>query len=211
MRIVTSHPDASVGTGKSPRRFGRDRQVTIKGSGFFSCSGWLVLKNIFFLFSVLCFLFSAIGCQTLVRKFTRKPKGEPKKEVPLFQPQEYPDIGQTADQLYKDYFLFWENWADELIAHLSERANSKKQKECAREALDNLIKMQSLLNEEKSNVLTPLVNEFISIKDAVFAGNLDGATLYSLRRKAERIKSRVHRDFVYKKIQNDIKRTDSIK
>ncbi len=163
------------------------------------------LTRIIVIPAVCCLLFTAMGCQALTRKFIRKPKGEPKREEPLFQPQEYPDVGQTNDQLYKDYFLFWENWADELVSRLSEKENSKKQKECAGEALDNLAKMQSLLNEEKSNALMPLVNEFAAVKEAIFAGNLNGSSFYSLRNKVERIKTKVHRNFIYSKIMKELK------
>lgn len=150
-------------------------------------------------------MFSLTGCQSFARKFIRKSKGEPKKEEPIFQPQEYPQMPQETVQFYKDYFLFWESWADELLSYLSKDANFKKQKECAEQALDNLIKMQSLLNEEKAKALTILVNEFTAVKEAIFSGNLNSASLSSLRNKIERIKSQVRREFIYKKIQNYFK------
>lgn len=163
------------------------------------------VQKICLLFFISCLLFSLTGCQSFARKFIRKPKGEPKKEEPIFQPQEYPERPQDIGQLYKDYFLFWESWADELIAYLSKDANFKKQKECSEQALDNLTKMQSLLSEEKAKAISPLVAEFTAVKEAIFSGSLNSASLSSLRNKVERIKSRARREFVYKKIQNDIR------
>lgn len=170
---------------------------------------FLIIKNVFFLFSIFYFLISMTGCQSLARKFIRKPKGEPKKEEPIFQPQEYPQMPQEMGQLYKDYFLFWESWADELLSYLSKDANSKKQKECAAQALDNLTKMQSLLSEEKAKAILPRVSEFTAVKEEIFSSSLNSASLFSLRNKIERIKSRVRREFIYNKIQNDIKQVNS--
>lgn len=167
------------------------------------------VQKICLLFFISCLLFSLTGCQSFARKFIRKPKGEPKKEEPIFQPQEYPQMPQETGQLYKDYFLFWESWADELLSYLSKDANFKKQKECAEQSLDNLTKMQSLLNEEKAKALASRVNEFTAVKEAIFSGSLNSASLSSLRNKVERIKSRVRREFGYNKIQNDIKQVSS--
>ncbi|TAN60654.1 hypothetical protein EPN16_04850 [bacterium] len=158
---------------------------------------------------IICFIFSITGCQSFARKFIRKPKGEPKKEEPIFQPQEYPERPQDIGQLYKDYFLFWESWADEMISYLSKDANFKKQKECAEQALDNLIKMQSLLSETKANSLGPLVSELAGVKEEIFSGSLNSSSFSVLRNKVERIKSRVRREFIYKKIQNDFRQISS--
>ena len=144
------------------------------------------------------------GCEAFVRKFTRKPKGEPNKEMPVLQPEVYPDVASSRDQLYKDYFLFWETWVDELLSNLSEKANVKKQKECANEALDNLLKMRSLLNDEKAKTLEPFIAEFTAVKNTISAGRPNGADFYYLRNKLERIKSKVHRNFIFSKIKKDL-------
>ena len=163
------------------------------------------ITQIIFICSIFFFLFYLSGCQTLARKFTRKPKGEPKKEEPVIQPEVYPDVAQGKDELYKDYFTFWESWADELIEFLNEKANSKKQKECAALALDNLIKMRELLKEEKAKSLEPKVIEFAAVKAIVFAGRLISSDYYYLKNKVERIKSMVHRNFAYSRIKQDLK------
>lgn len=163
------------------------------------------ITQIMVLFSVLCFLFSVIGCAAFVRKFTRKPKGEPQKEEPVIQPEAYPDVAADRDELYKDYSTFWEGWADQLMEFLNEKANFKKQRECAYEALDNLIKMRKLLNEEKAKSLEPLIDEFTAVKTIVFTGRLSSSDYTYLKNKVERIKSRVHRHFAHSKISKDLK------
>lgn len=157
------------------------------------------------LFITCSLLFTLIGCAAFVRKFTRKPKGEPEKEEPVIQPEVYPDAAVNKDELYKDYFTFWEGWADQLMEFLNEQANFKKQRECAYEALDNLIKIRELLNEEKAKSLEPLINEFIAVKTIVFAGRLISSDYSYLKNKVERIKSRVHRDFTHSRVSKDLK------
>lgn len=158
--------------------------------------------------SYFCFLFLVIcslsGCEAFVRKFTRKTK-KMVFEEPVIQPQEYPRTALSQEELYRDYFLFWETWADELINFLKEDANAKKQKACADEALDNLTKMQSLLNEEKANSLQGLIVEFNTFKNILSENSLNRADISYLRNKLERIKAKIHRGFIFSKIKKDLK------
>ena len=154
---------------------------------------------------VCCLLLVTLtGCEAFVRKFTRKPKGEPRKETPVIQPEVYPDVASSRGQLYKDYFLFWETWVEELLSNLSEKANFKKQKECANAALDNLLKMRSLLNDEKAGILEPFIAEFTAVKNIIFVGHLNSGDFYYLRNKLERMKSKVHRNFIFSKIEKGL-------
>lgn len=162
------------------------------------------LKTFIFICGLWTLVCGLYGCEAFVRKFTRKPRGEMKKEEPLIQPQEYPDLAVNKNELYKDYFLFWESWADELVSFLNEKANFKKQKECVSQALDNLSKMRSLLNVEKARALEQYVLELTSVKNIVFEGHLNSADFSSLRNKVERIKSKVRHSFILSKIKMDL-------
>lgn len=162
------------------------------------------VKNVIyscFLFLVIC---SLTGCEAFVRKFTRKTK-KTVFEEPVIQPQEYPQTALSREELYRDYFLFWETWADELLNFLKEDANAKKQKACADEALDNLTKMQSLLNEEKAKLLAAAIGEFNTFKNILAENSLNRADISYLRNKLERIKAKVHRGFIFSKIKKDLK------
>ncbi len=154
----------------------------------------------------MCFLMiiSFTGCEAFVKKFRRKPREE-KREEPIIQPESYPDVALNKDELYRDYFLFWESWADELVSFLKDNANTKKQKECIQQAMDNLLKMQSLLNEEKAASLDGFVIELTTVKNVLFQSYLNSADFSYLRNKVERIKARVHRDFIFSKIKKDLR------
>src|SRR3989338_7565741 len=132
---------------------------------------------------------SLTGCEAFVKKFRRKPKEE-KREEPIIQPQSYPDVALNKDELYRDYFLFWESWADELVSFLKDNANTKKQKECIQQAMDNLDKF---------------VIELTTVKNVLFQSYLNSADFSYLKNKIERIKAKVHRDFVFSKIKKDLR------
>src|SRR3989338_324309 len=162
------------------------------------------VKNIIYFCFVFLVLCSWPGCEAFVRKFTRKTK-KTVLEEPVIQPQEYPSTALSREELYRDYFLFWETWADELLNFLKEDANAKKQKACANEALDNLTKMQSLLNEEKANALQGLIEEFNTFRNILSENRLNRADISYLRNKLERVKAKVHRGFIFSKVNKDLK------
>ena len=112
-------------------------------------------------------IISLAGCEAFVKKFRRKPKEE-KREEPIIQPESYPDVALNKDELYRDYFLFWESCADELVSFLKDKANTRKQKECIQQAMDNLVKMRSLLNEEKARSLDKFAAELAAVKNVLF-------------------------------------------
>lgn len=154
----------------------------------------------------MCFLMmiSFSGCEAFVKKFRRKPREE-KREEPVIQPENYPDVALNKDELYRDYFLFWESWADELVSFLKDNANAKKQKECVQQALDNLVKMQSLLNDDKAKSLDRFIQELTTVKNVLFQSYLNSADFSYLKNKMERIKSRVRRDFIFSKAKKDLR------
>lgn len=161
------------------------------------------IRKVAALVFLLYCLSSLTGCEAFVRKFTRKPKYI-KKEEPIIQPESYPEITVTKEDYYKDSFLFWESWSDELISFLTSDANFKKQKQCANESLENLIKCQGLLNEAKAREFQPSILEFSEIKDEIFSGNLSSSRLPVLRDRVKRVKVKVRRNFSYTKVKDDL-------
>ncbi|MBM3246702.1 MAG: hypothetical protein FJZ13_05210 [Candidatus Omnitrophica bacterium] len=157
-----------------------------------------VLK--FFIFSFLIFNF--LGCEAFVRKFTRKPKKEnlPKEELVLV-PEEYKGPQMSREELYRQYFLFWKSWQDELINSLSAGANHKKQISCLDEAIKNLLNLRALLNAEKQKKLDVYINQSNGLKDLV-AQDLYGNNIAINRRNAEQLRRNILKDFSYNKIKN---------
>lgn len=152
---------------------------------------------------VVCFslMFTLFGCEAFVRKFTRKPKKEnlPQEEMVL-APEEYKAPQLSKEEQYRQYFLFWRAWSDELITSLSKGANHKKQIDCSEEAIKNLVDIRVLLTDEKQKKIDPYINKFALLKDAI-TQDIYGNSIDANRQAAEHIKSNFLKDFSYNKIK----------
>lgn len=149
----------------------------------------------------LVFIFSLLGCEAFVRKFTRKPKKEnlPQEEM-VISPQEYTGLQMSKEELYRQYLLFWKSWHDELISVLTKGANHKKQIDSANEAIKNLEQLKSLLPEEKQRKIKVYINRLSNLKSLI-TKDIYGTNIDENRSNAERIKRNILRDFSY----NDVK------
>jgi len=159
-------------------------------------------KRIIHLFIVYFLIFSLLGCEAFVRKFTRKPKkGNLPKEELVLAPEEYKGPQMSKEELYRQYFLFWKSWHDELIGSLFEGANRKKQKDCLNETIKNLEQLRALLNNEKKAKLDIYMNQIKNL-DEIIAQDLYGNNITLNRLTAEQIKRNILRDFSYNKIKD---------
>ena len=146
-------------------------------------------------------LFTMLGCDAFVRKFTRKSKKTnlPQQELVLV-PEEYKSPKMTKEEVYRQYFLYWKSWHDELINSLSVNSSNKKQIDCANEALKNLDSLRGTLQEAKQKKLDIYINQLKDLKKEI-AEDLYGNNISSNRLTAERIRRSILRDFSYNKIK----------
>ena len=161
------------------------------------------MKNQVFILIFGCWLLvSVLGCDAFVRKFTRKPKKEnlPREEMVL-EPMEYKGPEMSKEELYRQYFLYWRSWHDELIQSLSQNTNHKKQIECVNEAIKNIEQIKVLLNAEKQKQLDIYINQLNDLRDLV-TKDIYGNNIIGNRAIAERIKKNILRDFSYNKIKD---------
>lgn len=157
--------------------------------------------RIFILIYILSFSIFMMGCDAFVRKFTRKPKKENlTKEEMVITPQEYEGLKLTKGELYRQYFLFWKSWHDELINALLGGLSNKKQVDCANEALKNLDQMRAVLQEAGQKKLDVYINQLKDLKRDI-EHDLYGRNLSINRLTAERIRMRIMREFSYEKIK----------
>jgi len=164
-------------------------------------------KNIRFFLKlfVFCFLvFTFIGCDAFVRKFTRKPKTEnaPQEEMVL-APIEYKPAPTTGEEVYRQYLLYWKSWQDELVESLLANASHKKQLGSASEAIKNLEALKKLLKENSQAKLEVYIQRLNGIRGSI-ENDLYGNNAASLRMNAERLKRDILRDFSYAKVKNDL-------
>ncbi len=145
------------------------------------------------------------GCDAFVRKFTRKPKKEnlPQEEM-VVAPVEYQAPVMTNQDLYRQYFLYWKSWQDELIDALMPKANRKKQIDCAEQAVSNLEQLRLLLDEARQKKLDIQINQLKYLKDSI-TKDIYGDKFSSARATAEQAKRNILRDFSYQKIKDYLK------
>ncbi len=149
-------------------------------------------------------LFTLIGCEVFVRKFTRKPKDQDlSKEELVLAPEEYSGPQMTKEELYRHYFLYWKSWQDELITSLYPGGNHKKQIDCAEEALKNLAKIKALLSAEKSKQVDAYLTQLENLKDLI-SRDLYFNNTANNRTKAEQLKRNILRDLSYSKIKDSL-------
>jgi hypothetical protein len=162
------------------------------------------LPRFLYLFGVFFLIFNLIGCDAFVRKFTRKPKKEdiPQEELVLV-PEEYKQT-MSKEELYRQYLLYWKSWQDELIEALSRRTNYKKQLSCAQQAINNLLALKPLLNEEKNKKLDVHINQVSDLRDLIRDDNYC-LNIPTYKVTAERLRRAILRDFSFDKIKGSLK------
>jgi hypothetical protein len=154
---------------------------------------------------VCCFLLlDLLGCESFVRKFTRKSKKSNQAVEMVLVPEEYKGPNMTKEEIYRQYYLYWGSWQDELINALVQKSSLKKKIDCGQEALKNLVSMKMMLVEgaQKNfdSEIAKLNDLLDSMKSDVY-GSRDNRNLQA----AERIKYNIHKNFIYPKIKNYLK------
>ena len=151
---------------------------------------------------LFCFLLlDLLGCEAFTRKFTRKSNKSNATVEMVLTPEEYKGPNMTKEEIYRQYYLYWNSWQEELINALTQKVSLKKKIDCAQEALKNLVNMRMMLvADEQKNFdleIAKLNDLLVYIKSDVYGTN-DSRNL----QVAERIKSSIHKGFIYPKVRN---------
>lgn len=159
------------------------------------------LKKIILVLLCCFLLLDLAGCESFTRKFTRKSKKADQAVEMVLIPEEYKGPNMTKEELYRQNFLFWKSWQDELENAFTQKSSLKKKVDCAQEALKNLVNMKNMLVADVQKNLDVYINQTIellaSIKSDVYGTN-DSRNLHI----AEGIKLDIHKGFIYPKIKN---------
>ncbi|MBU1999214.1 MAG: hypothetical protein ABIG46_02150 [Candidatus Omnitrophota bacterium] len=157
------------------------------------------IKYVLIIFMVI----SLTGCEAFVRKFTRKPKKDKYQKTELVLiPEVYQALQEPRDELYRQNFLYWKSWHDELISSLTDKAmmNHKKQLDCLKEAFKYLDEIKKLLPENKRVFLERQIKRLADL-EALVKRDPYGIYITYNRLTAEQIKLNIIRDFSYEKIK----------
>ena len=146
------------------------------------------------------------GCETLRKKFTRQKKNQKTEEVMIVSPRDYSAHPFPNDVLYKRYFTYWKSWNQELLTSLNDRPSDIKVLDCTEQAIINLKKMATYLNEAKAKELSGYIQQTEDIRRTILeVRGLPPAQVDDLRYKSERILSAVNRKFDLTKMRPYLK------
>ncbi len=157
-------------------------------------------KLVVFIFSCIL-LVNLAGCESFARKFTRKSKKTEQAVEMVLVPEEYKGPNMTKEEIYRQYFLLWKSWQDELINALTQNASLKKKIDCAQEALKKLVNMRGLLiapAQKNLDLYIAKSRDLISDMQSDIYGSNDNRNIQA----AERLKADIQRGFIYPKIRN---------
>jgi hypothetical protein len=161
------------------------------------------LKQKAALFLSFILLVNLTGCEVFVRKFTRKSKKDKSPEVMVLAPEEWTGPKMTKEELYRQYYTFWQSWQDELINSLINNASLKKRIDCAEQAIKNLVGMRGMLNETKQKQLDVYLRQMNDLLE-VIKSDIYGASNNSNRQDAERARRNILQSFSYPDIKGDL-------
>jgi len=163
-------------------------------AGFF----FVLLAGVFFV-SGLC------GCESFSRKFTRHKKEPLKAEEMVLEPQQYNNDQRSKEEIYREYFLYWESWQDEFIDSLtSDTPNRKRQADNLKEAVKNLMSMRDMLDQQRQDLMGTYITKLLDLETAI-SMDIYNAAIPQHRMRAERIKRDILSLFSYHRIKDYVR------
>jgi hypothetical protein len=160
-----------------------------------------LIAQVVFVNVILFLCLELTGCESFGRKFTRKKKEPAKPEEMVLAPEDYTQQLPNKEELYRQYYIYWQSWQDELIDSLAEDTNRKKAVDCISEAIKNFDNMKRLLREEIRTKAEGPVKSLAALKEEILKDEyLTGASSYI--QTAERLRREIAREFSFDKIED---------
>ena len=155
-----------------------------------------------------CWLLAAGGCESLQRKFTRKPS-QSRPLSPIIQFQDYTRSMTPLDR-YRKHLMLFEYWDAGLIESLqSSSFNAKRLKRASSESLLELQTLQQLLTDDRAATLAPLVEERAAINQRIQQGRVEPFQASVVVRMLEGHTRQIHREFYWRKVEDHLKPQDA--
>ena len=148
-----------------------------------------------FILLLILVMFSASGCHTVRKKFTRKKKRE--EVIPVYVDfKNYPETPSV--DAYIDYYLYTRGWLDELIGALDKGISFKRTKRAINEAIMNMEQLVVFYTEEGKEEFYQLYEDFVKVREDVLKyRNMSQNKRNVLIKKIERLKREFEKEFNY--------------
>jgi hypothetical protein len=145
------------------------------------------------------------GCESLQRKFTRKPKQPGPAPNPIIQFQDYTRAMTPLDR-YRKHVLMFDYWNHELMdAFGSSPLNPKRYKHSSSESLMELETMRDLLQDDAAARLQPLIEERTKLNRRLQGGNIPEPSVSMMTRALEGQTRRINREFSWRDMEEHLK------
>lgn len=156
---------------------------------------------------VLVLLFFVCGCETLHRKFVRKPK---KSSQPLIVGvKEYDNFQYSSEDMYRQHFAYWQAYQDEAIValqgNLINPTNYKRVAISAGNANKELDSMKELLSSEMADRLSEFISQQHQAIAFIDSGIPSYTQIISFRKIFEKNSRIIEREFSFEKMQSHIR------
>lgn len=162
------------------------------------------MKNLLLIVTVVFIIANLLGCESIVRKFTRKTKDSEKhKEEMVLVPEEYKGQQMSKEELYRKRLMYWESWQDEVISSLLDNASYKKRVSCINYAVKHIKEMQGMLVGAKREKFDTYVKRMLELQVAITEDS-NGHYLSRNRSTAEHLKIEILRHFSYGDIKDSL-------
>ncbi len=146
-----------------------------------------------------------VGCESLQRKLTRKPKHPTPPPSPIISFQDYTRAMTPLDRYRKHWVLFG-YWNGELLQELQGASlNPKRLKRASAESLDELRALHGWLQEEPAAWLWPLIEERVTIDRQFQRGAVTSAHANIAWRMLEAQTRRINREFSWRDVEDRLK------
>jgi hypothetical protein len=122
----------------------------------------------------------------------------------VLAPEEYQPPVISKEDAYRQYFLYWKSWHDELVDSLARNSSQKKQLSCLSEELKNLDEIRKLLKDAQQKALDIYIDK-IKILRGQIQEDIYGMGISRHRATAENIRRGLMRDFSYQKVKNELR------
>jgi len=150
--------------------------------------------------TLLCVAVTGCGPQWK-RKFVRKSAQKTPEQAYIYEQQEY--RSEPAGVLYKNHFIFWRAWQEELVNKLG--GNKVADLRSFEEALKHLGDMKSHLSPEKAAELDPYLSRIDALRNDYKADNYDVVRSRQMRDELNRIMLRIDKAFRSSRVKDYIR------
>lgn len=148
---------------------------------------------------IAVFILNLSGCATLRKKFVRPPK-KTKKTTPVLVTQDYKGI-YTSEVLYNNHFTYWKGWTEELMESLFSGLSNKRQVQSANLAIEDMKRMQDLLNTPKKEQLSSHIKIYEDILKKLKLGQPSRTDAVRMKNELEVQRRVIIREFETRKVK----------